>query len=133
MADANETISNEPGAIFAVTGVIATACSIGDYVVITGDQEVTASGAGGIPVGIVAALPASFPGKGTIETMFRRRMLVTVSEEVTAGDLAKIAAPTEAGAQRFTKWDSEHDSPTIIVGQYWTGADSGASAQLLTN
>lgn len=129
----NETISNEPGAIFAVTGTIASECNIGDMMVITDDREVSVCGAGGIPLGIAAQLPTIFPGKGTIETQYKRCMAVTVSENVTAGDYAKIAAPTEAGAQRFAKWDSEDDSPTIIVGRYWTGADSGATAQLLTN
>jgi hypothetical protein len=129
----NETISSEPRAVFAVTGTIDSECEIGDMLTITGDMLVSVSGAGGVPLGIAAQLPATFPGKGTIETMYKRRMSVTVSAAVEAGDMAKIAAPTEAGVQRFCAWDSENDSPTIIVGRFWTGADTGGTAQLLTN
>lgn len=116
--------------VLTLSLTISAECSVNDLVKISDDNTVTKAGSGEVVSGRVISLPESFPGLGSVETKFSSEIEVTASEEVAAGDFAKVGAAS-GDVQRYAKFVPGTDDPTLNVGQFLTGGIADATVSLL--
>lgn len=99
---------------------------------IKGDRTVGLAGLDSIVVGVNKTVPRESPGGMTVLFSGRYSQLreAVFTEIVQAGDLLKVGAP-DGTIQRYSKWVSGTDSPTLIAAMCWVGAGVDETGEIL--
>lgn len=103
-----------------------------DRVTIVGDRVVSVAGRGYRTLGSALALPETFPGKGSVQTVFPNHVYALCAEALTAGDSVVLDVLSTEGEQQYRKFNPATDSPLLDEGLCFVGGAAGEYGEFLT-
>jgi hypothetical protein len=102
-----------------------------DRVILIADRTVSISGGIGRTLGSAESVPETFPGKGSVKTVFPNHVLALCAETLVAGDSVVLAALTTEGKQQYRKFNPATDNPLLDEGICFVGGAAGDDGEFL--
>lgn len=118
----------------AIRVTVAAVLAKDIFVKLTGDNTVNAAGANEYAIGRLVVPARSANGIGTVETRFKEKIELKVSQGggVVAGDFLKLAAVDGTTSEtRVAKWVSGTDAFERLIGVCSKGAADGGTCEAL--